>query len=174
VLVGQHAQHRQLLLPGPPPAPAPPAGPPAYAEPERRWEGAPKVQRPPEDEHERRRRAAPGRHWCLTTPVVVAKLAGYLARAKDPPPGNVVVWRGLTRLMDIHLGFEWSRRVVGHCQPRRTGTAPPRRGKSLDVEDSAVLSTWSRLLMNFWVAAVACNRGWRSRHQDVDSDTPRR
>jgi hypothetical protein len=44
----------------------------------------------------------------------IAKLGGYLARAKDPPPGNLVVWRGLTRLMDIHLGFELSRRVVGN------------------------------------------------------------
>ena len=46
--------------------------------------------------------------------VAIAKLDGYLARAKDPPPGNVMVWRGLTRLMDIHLGFELSRRVVGN------------------------------------------------------------
>jgi hypothetical protein len=45
--------------------------------------------------------------------VAVAKLGGYLARSKDPPPGNLVIWRGLTRLMDIHLGFELSRRVVG-------------------------------------------------------------
>lgn len=45
--------------------------------------------------------------------VAVAKLGGYLARSKDPPPGNMVVWRGLTRLMDIHLGFELSRRIVG-------------------------------------------------------------
>jgi hypothetical protein len=33
-------------------------------------------------------------------------LGGYLARAKDPPPGNMVVWRGLTRLADILLGAE--------------------------------------------------------------------
>jgi hypothetical protein len=47
--------------------------------------------------------------------VAVAKLGGYLARSKDPPPGNMVVWRGLIRLMDIHLGFELSRRsVVGN------------------------------------------------------------
>jgi hypothetical protein len=46
--------------------------------------------------------------------VAVAKLGGYLARSKDPPPGNLVVWRGLTRLMDIHLGFELSRRIVGN------------------------------------------------------------
>jgi hypothetical protein len=46
--------------------------------------------------------------------VAVAKLGGYLARSKDPPPGNMVVWRGLTRLMDIHFGFELSRRIVGN------------------------------------------------------------
>ena len=28
----------------------------------------------------------------------VARLGGYLARASDPPPGNVVMWRGLSRL----------------------------------------------------------------------------
>jgi hypothetical protein len=44
----------------------------------------------------------------------IAKLGGYLARAKDPPPGNMVVWRGLTRLTDIHLGFELMNRVVGN------------------------------------------------------------
>jgi hypothetical protein len=46
--------------------------------------------------------------------LAIAKLGGYLARAKDPPPGNMVIWRGLTRLMDIHLGFELSGRVVGN------------------------------------------------------------
>ena len=46
--------------------------------------------------------------------VAVAKLGGYLARSKDSPPGNMVIWRGMTRLMDIHLGFELSRRVVGN------------------------------------------------------------
>ena len=38
--------------------------------------------------------------------VAVAKLGGYLARASDPPPGNMVVWRGLTRLADILRGTE--------------------------------------------------------------------
>jgi len=32
------------------------------------------------------------------------RLGGYLARATDPPPGNTVMWRGLSRLMDIKLG----------------------------------------------------------------------
>lgn len=43
----------------------------------------------------------------------IAKLGGYLARAKDPPPGNLVLWRGLTRLTDILLGFELGYRGCG-------------------------------------------------------------
>jgi hypothetical protein len=39
----------------------------------------------------------------------IAKLGGYLARASDPPPGNMVMWRGLSRLSDIQLGFEMPR-----------------------------------------------------------------
>jgi hypothetical protein len=31
----------------------------------------------------------------------LARLGGYLARAHDPPPGNTVIWRGLSRLTDI-------------------------------------------------------------------------
>jgi hypothetical protein len=46
--------------------------------------------------------------------VEIAKLGGYLARTKDPPPGNMVVWRGLTRLTDIHLGFELKSGLVGN------------------------------------------------------------
>ncbi len=34
----------------------------------------------------------------------VARLGGYLARTRDPPPGNLVMWRGLARLTDIALG----------------------------------------------------------------------
>ncbi|CDM60188.1 hypothetical protein LPU83_pLPU83b_0193 (plasmid) [Rhizobium favelukesii] len=36
----------------------------------------------------------------------LARLGGYLARTSDPPPGNTVVWRGLSRLTDIRLGTE--------------------------------------------------------------------
>ena len=36
----------------------------------------------------------------------LARLGGYLARSSDPPPGNVVIWRGLSRLTDIELGHE--------------------------------------------------------------------
>jgi len=35
----------------------------------------------------------------------IAQLGGYLARASDPPPDNMVMWRGLARLTDIELGF---------------------------------------------------------------------
>lgn len=36
----------------------------------------------------------------------LARLGGYLARMSDPPPGNTVIWRGLTRLVDIQIGTE--------------------------------------------------------------------
>jgi len=44
----------------------------------------------------------------------LAKLGGYLARKNDPPPGNMVIWRGLTRLTDIVLGMRIAREVVGN------------------------------------------------------------
>ena len=37
----------------------------------------------------------------------IAMLGGYLGRKHDPPPGNMVVWRGLTRLHDIALGISF-------------------------------------------------------------------
>jgi len=40
--------------------------------------------------------------------IKIAQLGGYLARAHDPPPGNMVMWRGLARLTDIELGFALS------------------------------------------------------------------
>ena len=36
--------------------------------------------------------------------IKIARLGGYLARTNDPPPGNTVMWRGLSRLTDIVLG----------------------------------------------------------------------
>ncbi|MGB5085395.1 MAG: IS4 family transposase [Methylocystis silviterrae] len=38
--------------------------------------------------------------------VKLARLGGYLARTADPPPGSIVVWRGLSRLTDIEIGAE--------------------------------------------------------------------
>lgn len=35
----------------------------------------------------------------------IARLGGYLDRTSDPPPGNIVMWRGLSRFIDIELGF---------------------------------------------------------------------
>ena len=44
----------------------------------------------------------------------IAMLGGYLARNRDPPPGNMVVWRGVTRLHDIAFGISiGSRRRCG-------------------------------------------------------------
>jgi hypothetical protein len=50
-------------------------------------------------------------HDCLTQ---LAKLGGYLARAGDGPPGNMVIWRGMTRLTDIELGFQLGSQHVGN------------------------------------------------------------
>lgn len=38
--------------------------------------------------------------------IKLARLGGYLARSNDPYPGNIVVWRGMSRLTDICLGLE--------------------------------------------------------------------
>ena len=48
--------------------------------------------------------------------IKIARLGGYLARASDPPPGNTVMWRGLSRLTDIRLGATLSRtqQLVGN------------------------------------------------------------
>lgn len=46
--------------------------------------------------------------------VKLAQLGGYLARTHDPPPGNKVIWRGMTRLTDIELGALIGARLVGN------------------------------------------------------------
>ena len=46
--------------------------------------------------------------------IKIARLGGYLARANDPPPGNMVVWRGLSRLTDIELGATIGAKIVGN------------------------------------------------------------
>lgn len=43
----------------------------------------------------------------------IARLGGYLARAHDPPPGNIVIWRGWARLTDIVLGATISKDTCG-------------------------------------------------------------
>jgi len=50
-------------------------------------------------------RPTPGKAKTLSTYLTKnARLGGYLARAGDPPPGNTVIWRGLSRLRDIEIG----------------------------------------------------------------------
>jgi len=44
----------------------------------------------------------------------IARLGGYLARTNDPPPGNTVMWRGLSRLTDIALGAMVGVKLVGN------------------------------------------------------------
>jgi hypothetical protein len=46
--------------------------------------------------------------------IKLARLGGYLARARDPPPGNKVMWRGLSRLTDIELGATIGAQLVGN------------------------------------------------------------
>jgi len=61
--------------------------------------------------HSKQRRRKPTLSEYLTK---IARLGGYLARAKDPPPGNTVMWRGLSRLTDIELGFRLGAKSVGN------------------------------------------------------------
>jgi hypothetical protein len=61
-----------------------------------------------------KRRTTPEAQSLLSEYLVkVARLGGYLARASDGPPGNIVLWRGLLRLHDIHLGF-LAAKIVGN------------------------------------------------------------
>lgn len=46
--------------------------------------------------------------------IKIARLGGYLARAGDPAPGNIVMWRGLSRLSDIELGALSGAKFVGN------------------------------------------------------------
>jgi hypothetical protein len=41
----------------------------------------------------------------------LARLGGYLNRKRDAPPGTMVLWRGMARLTDIHLGYSMARDV---------------------------------------------------------------
>jgi hypothetical protein len=46
--------------------------------------------------------------------IKLARLGGYLARAGDSPPGNRVMWKGMSRLTDIELGFTIGAQLVGN------------------------------------------------------------
>jgi hypothetical protein len=47
---------------------------------------------------------------CVTQ---LARLGGYLNREGDDPPGNTVIWRGLSRLTDIGIGYLLASQNVG-------------------------------------------------------------
>jgi hypothetical protein len=57
-----------------------------------------------------RNQTAPLAHYITK----LARLGGYLARAHDPPPGNTVIWRGMSRLTDIELGIMIGVQLVGN------------------------------------------------------------
>jgi hypothetical protein len=63
-----------------------------------------------EDKGQRPPRRKPLCHYLIK----IARLGGYLARAHDPPPGNTVMWRGLSRLTDIRLGAIAGAEIVGN------------------------------------------------------------
>ena len=57
----------------------------------------------------------PSRAGSLSSYLVkIAKLGGYLARKHDPPPGNIVMWRGLSRLSDISIGATIGAELMGN------------------------------------------------------------
>jgi hypothetical protein len=41
----------------------------------------------------------------------IAQLGGYLARASDPPPGNMVMWRGVSALPIFTWDFYWRKEM---------------------------------------------------------------
>jgi hypothetical protein len=43
--------------------------------------------------------------------IKLARLGGFLARKGDGHPGNMVLWRGMARLIDIHVGYIAARDV---------------------------------------------------------------
>jgi len=43
----------------------------------------------------------------------IAAIGGHLARAHDPPSGNIVIWRGWSRLMDLKIGADLIRSTYG-------------------------------------------------------------
>jgi hypothetical protein len=51
------------------------------------------------DKNERRSAIKTMSHYLIK----IARLGGYLARANDGPPGNTVIWRGLSRLISIEF-----------------------------------------------------------------------
>lgn len=60
------------------------------------------------------KRGPPDRKTASLYITKIARLGGYLARASDPAPGNIVMWRGLSRLTDIELGAHVGAKIVGN------------------------------------------------------------
>jgi hypothetical protein len=58
-------------------------------------------------------RTTPGEATISDYIIKIARLGGYLNRASDPPPGNMVMWRGMSKLNDIHLGFLLGSKTCG-------------------------------------------------------------
>jgi hypothetical protein len=52
----------------------------------------------------------------------IAKLGGYLARKKNPPPDNAIMRRGLSRLTAIKLAVTPGTELGGHCKTHRMVT----------------------------------------------------
>jgi hypothetical protein len=52
----------------------------------------------------------------LSCPFIRALSGGSVwdARTKDPPFGNAVLWRGVSRLADVKLGFVMAAQLVGN------------------------------------------------------------
>jgi hypothetical protein len=60
-------------------------------------------------------KSEPKSHKSISRYIVkIARLGGYLARANDPAPGNLVMWRGLSRLSDIEFGARAGSTIVGN------------------------------------------------------------
>ena len=63
----------------------------------------------------KRRSQAGRRQRALSAYLIkLSQLGGYLARNHDPPPGNTVIWRGMSRLIDIETGFLMGAQHVGN------------------------------------------------------------
>ncbi len=61
------------------------------------------------------KRAGPAEPGTLSSYLIkIARMGGYLARTEDPPPGNIVMWRGITRLTDIRLGATIGAELMGN------------------------------------------------------------
>lgn len=66
-------------------------------------------------DHIVRDKSEPKSHNSISRYIIkIARLGGYLARANDPAPGNIVMWRGLSRLTDIELGALAGAKIVGN------------------------------------------------------------